>query len=58
MFLAATVVWGIATRDPLSLDVIRDRNAFYRETLDGMIEKVYTLKIINKGGAQPVFGFN
>jgi len=32
---------------PLQLDVIRDRNALYRETSDGLIENVYTLKILN-----------
>ena len=34
---------------PLSkLDVIRDRNALYRETGEGLIENVYTLRILNK----------
>ena len=36
----------LATRIPLQLDVIRDRNQLYRETRD-MIENVYTLKILN-----------
>ena len=35
-------------RSPLGIDVIRDRNALYRETVDGRIETVYTLKILNK----------
>ncbi|MEX2523569.1 MAG: cytochrome c oxidase accessory protein CcoG [Gammaproteobacteria bacterium] len=38
--------WLIATRIPLDLDVIRDRNQLYRET-QGLIENVYTLKILN-----------
>ena len=38
---------GIASRTPLALDVIRDRNALYRETGDGLVENVYTLKLIN-----------
>ncbi len=38
---------AIYQRVPLQLDVIRDRNNLYRETDDGGIENVYTLKIIN-----------
>lgn len=38
----------IFTRVPLEIDIIRDRNALYRETSDGLIENVYTLKILNK----------
>jgi cytochrome c oxidase accessory protein FixG len=39
---------GIFNRNPLELDIIRDRNSLYRETGMGMIENVYTLKVINK----------
>jgi cytochrome c oxidase accessory protein FixG len=39
---------SITSRSPVGLDVIRDRNAIYRETADGRIETVYTLKILNK----------
>ena len=45
--ISAGFVYGVGTRVPLELDVIRDRNALYRETLEGMVENVYTLKIIN-----------
>lgn len=45
--ISAAVLWGILTRIPLELDVIRDRNTLYRETLEGKVENVYTLKIIN-----------
>ena len=38
----------LANRAPVHLDVLRDRNALYRETVNGQIENVYTLKIINK----------
>jgi len=55
MLLTSAVFWGIATRDLVSLDVIRDRNALYRETIEGLIENVYTLKVINKGGGNSVF---
>jgi len=39
---------GIYNRTSLGLDVIRDRNSLFRETGMGMIENVYTLKVINK----------
>jgi len=45
--LSAGLVYAIAQRTPLELDVIRDRNSLYRETNTGLVENVYTLKIIN-----------
>lgn len=42
-----TFTYLLATRVPLQLDVIRDRNALYRETNEGLIENVYTLKVVN-----------
>ena len=39
--------WGVANRAPLIAEVLRDRNALYRETSAG-IENGYTLKIVNK----------
>jgi len=42
----ALFVYTVMQRIPLELDVIRDRNQLYRET-HGLIENVYTLKIIN-----------
>jgi cytochrome c oxidase accessory protein FixG len=50
LILAAMVSlfsYQLATRVPMELDVIRDRARLYRETFDGGIENVYTLKIIN-----------
>jgi cytochrome c oxidase accessory protein FixG len=35
-------------RIPLQVDIIRDRGSLYRENNEGLIENVYTLKIINK----------
>ncbi|OXY82229.1 cytochrome c oxidase accessory protein CcoG [Oceanimonas doudoroffii] len=35
-------------REPLALEVLRDRNELYRETLSGRIENTYTLKVANK----------
>ncbi|MGA8260603.1 MAG: cytochrome c oxidase accessory protein CcoG [Arenicellales bacterium] len=45
--LLAAVAWGIATRVPLQLDVIRDRNTLYRQTDEGLVENVYVLKLLN-----------
>lgn len=39
---------GVYYRPMLELDIIRDRNSLYRETGRGLIENVYTLKLINK----------
>ena len=51
----AGFVFGILTRTPLILDVIRDRNALYRTTADGSIENGYTLRIVNKDVAPRSF---
>ncbi len=40
--------WGVTHRSPLIAEVLRDRNALYREARDGGIENGYTLKLINK----------
>ncbi|MCB1866042.1 MAG: cytochrome c oxidase accessory protein CcoG [Chromatiales bacterium] len=46
--LTVAVGWSLFVRDTTALDVIRDRNSLFRETMDGLIENVYTLKLINK----------
>ncbi|MEM9533826.1 MAG: cytochrome c oxidase accessory protein CcoG [Pseudomonadota bacterium] len=38
---------SLLNRVPLRMEVLRDRNALYRELADGRIENVYTLKVIN-----------
>jgi polyferredoxin len=39
--------WGVAHREPLIVEALRDRNALYR--IDGeTVENVYTLKLVNK----------
>ena len=48
LLLSAGLVYGVATRTPLIVDIIRDRLSLYRETGDGLIENVYTFKIVNK----------
>ena len=46
--LIAGLAISMATRTPVILDVIRDRNALYRELPGDMIENSYTLKLINQ----------
>jgi cytochrome c oxidase accessory protein FixG len=45
--LISGTLWTMTHRTPLRADLIRDRNALYRELPDGLIENVYTLKITN-----------
>ncbi|MGR8919527.1 MAG: cytochrome c oxidase accessory protein CcoG [Gammaproteobacteria bacterium] len=44
--VASVFVSLLATRSPLGLDIIRDRNQLYRERA-GLIENVYMLKVLN-----------
>jgi polyferredoxin len=50
--LLALLVTGFAVtlsaRNVVGVDVIRDRNALYRERADGRIENVYNVKLLNK----------
>jgi cytochrome c oxidase accessory protein FixG len=48
----AGLVYSMATRIPLELDVIRDRIALYRENNEGLIENVYLLKVMNLDSKQ------
>ncbi len=45
--ISAALVIAVLLRVPLQVDVIRDRNALYRETVEGLIENTYTLKVMN-----------
>ena len=45
--LGTAMVTSLALRNPLKLDVIRDRGAMGREVEDGMIENVYRLQLMN-----------
>ena len=49
--------YTVVQRIPLELDVIRDRNQLYRET-QGLIENVYTLKIINMDAADHYYALS
>ena len=46
--LATGFVVSLFLREPIGLDVIRDRNALYRVLPDGDVENVYSLRILNK----------
>jgi cytochrome c oxidase accessory protein FixG len=52
-----TVGFGVAlgNRNVVGVDVIRDRNALFRERPDGLIENVYNVKILNKDAAAHEF---
>lgn len=55
LIISGALVYSIATRTPLELDILRDRNALYVENDEGMIENVYTLKIINMDNAEQTY---
>jgi len=48
LVLCAGLITSMATRTPIILDIIRDRNSLYRELPDGLIENIYTVKIVNQ----------
>jgi cytochrome c oxidase accessory protein FixG len=47
LVIVSGTLWSMTHRIPLRADLIRDRNALYRELPGGMIENVYTLKLTN-----------
>ena len=47
LVLLSGVAWSISGRVPLRAELIRDRNALYRELPGGLVENVFTLKLIN-----------
>jgi cytochrome c oxidase accessory protein FixG len=46
--LIAGFAVAVANRELVELDVLRDRNALYRELPTGEIENVYTIRLVNK----------
>jgi cytochrome c oxidase accessory protein FixG len=46
--IGAALVISVLLRVPLDIDVVRDRNTLYRETAEGLVENVYTLRVLNK----------
>ncbi len=53
LFTSLFIVY-ISQRTSIGLDIIRDRNQLYRET-SGLIENIYTLKLINKAEQDRTF---
>jgi cytochrome c oxidase accessory protein FixG len=49
--LCVSFLIALFMRVPVELDVIRDRNALFREGRPGFVENVYTLRVINKDDA-------
>jgi cytochrome c oxidase accessory protein FixG len=47
IIFSSLFVYSLSQRTAIDLNVIRDRNQLYRET-SGLIENIYTLKLINK----------
>ena len=47
LVIISGTLYGMTTRVPLRADLIRDRNALYRELPGNVVENVYTLKITN-----------
>lgn len=46
--MIVSLVFAIATRIPLEVDISRDRTRLFNETETGLIENTYSLQIINK----------
>jgi cytochrome c oxidase accessory protein FixG len=49
--IVSGTLWSMTHRVPLRADLIRDRNALYRELPGDLVENVYTLKITNMDNA-------
>ena len=47
LVLVLGFAWGVATRSPFIAEILRDRNALYRDTATG-VDNSYTLKLVNK----------
>ncbi|MEX2515648.1 MAG: cytochrome c oxidase accessory protein CcoG [Gammaproteobacteria bacterium] len=48
LILMAVLVIGVIMRTPFDFDIMRDRNSLFRESTEGVIENVYTLRFLNK----------
>jgi cytochrome c oxidase accessory protein FixG len=51
LVIISGTLWSMTHRVPLRADLIRDRNALYRELPGDLIENVYTLKMTNMDNA-------
>ncbi|MDH3533216.1 MAG: cytochrome c oxidase accessory protein CcoG [Gammaproteobacteria bacterium] len=55
LMFATALVTSMATRTPILIDVMRDRNTLYRELPGDVIENTYTVKVINQSNAERRF---
>ncbi|MEZ5937260.1 MAG: cytochrome c oxidase accessory protein CcoG [Hyphomonadaceae bacterium] len=53
--VAGVMVFGLATRSDLGLNVLKDRSLPFVRTSDGEIRNGYTVKLVNKAHADRVF---
>jgi cytochrome c oxidase accessory protein FixG len=51
LVITSGTLWSMTHRIPLRAEMIRDRNALYRELPGAVVENVYTLKITNMDNA-------
>jgi len=51
VLIGLALVVSVLLRVPLDIDVVRDRNSLYRETNEGLVENVYTLRVMNMDNA-------
>lgn len=56
--LCIAFVWALAAREPLRVDVLRDRAALAREVEGGLIENVYNLHVMNMSERARSFHFD
>jgi cytochrome c oxidase accessory protein FixG len=49
------LMYSISQKPLLDIDIIRDRNALYKETPDGMIENVYIIKVMNMDAVEHTY---
>ena len=53
--LTVATAWSLATRIPLKVNILKDRNVLSREADDGSIENIYRLQIMNTGDQTRTF---
>ncbi len=55
LLLTVATTWMLATRIPLKVNILKDRNVLSREADDGSIENTYRLQIMNTGDQTRTF---
>ena len=53
--MIAGFVYSINQRIPLGIDTIRDRSSLYTTTVDGLVENVYSVKVLNMSQKQMTY---